>query len=768
MQRLKDQLLSFEGLSRSFESQVSDLSLCSTRLQQENCEYIKEIDVLRSEIVTLNKFIENTQVAHELHLHRLSEDKRASSFETETIISSLQTQIKLVAASKESATTNLSHQLQSSLVELRSEQDARAALQEAIKELDSKLARLTMDSLKTSDALAIANRSLVAKDLEMERETTALRLQYENVLVQRSAERESFQQNFDALMSENVHLKAQAKRDREVQFKEFEEQLATNQELSDRLFEVEKERSELEASFSSAHSENGKRSSVHSADQQGVAVTEKAMDSISSERSSTHIQLALLQRENIALEHELTSMKQIVLLSSEDSSSDLQLRKNYDDLVQAEHVHIAKIASLESDLTQIRKEYTAQLLRARMNDALYAEHEVLKELLGATKDAGPIEKLQCLQWELQTANSELESFKSNHFSALNVDLQKSKDALLESRAIMDSSSEAARIAFEGLNAFLFKFAASKQLPAEPSIDIAAVETRLPWLKLLHKLAPPASFPVVQSIISSLARMTATDEEHNSESAVSTDDTEVHILKFKLRAMAAQLSRAEKCLLETSPSSLKMQAETLTARNLALETKIAAGENAMKMISADRDDCMKRYASLVSSFSQLSNLNNHIVREVVTLRRKLKAEQAGGNSESVHLDGSRDFDKEVAEAANAFSECFNQVVLVAVEGEAFRSAKKRSIMQEQNEQIITLRKELSDLKQANAALQVQLQDALQATKAMATSALQLQPVVNVPALYTSAFITDPASKFTERSAEEEFLTIRLKVFIQFIS
>jgi hypothetical protein len=42
------------------------------------------------------------------------------------------------------------------------------------------------------------------------------------------------------------------------------------------------------------------------------------------------------------------------------------------------------------------------------------------------------------------------------------------------------------------------------------------------------------------------------------------------------------------------------------------------------------------------------------------------------------------------------------------------------------------------------------------------------VVNVPALYSSAFITDPASKFTERSAEEEFLTIRLKVFIQFIS
>jgi hypothetical protein len=52
--------------------------------------------------------------------------------------------------------------------------------------------------------------------------------------------------------------------------------------------------------------------------------------------------------------------------------------------------------------------------------------------------------------------------------------------------------------------------------------------------------------------------------------------------------------------------------------------------------------------------------------------------------------------------------------------------------------------------------------------MATSALQLQPVVNVPALYSSAFITDPASKFTERSAEEEFLTIRLKVCMQFIS
>ena len=210
--------------------------------------------------------------------------------------------------------------------------------------------------------------------------------------------------------------------------------------------------------------------------------------------------------------------------------------------------------------------------------------------------------------------------------------------------------------------------------------------------------------------------------------------------------------------------MKAQAETLTARNIELEAKVSSLEAAVKIITADRDDCAKRYASIVSSFAQLSNLNNHIVREVVTLRRKLRAEQAGGNSETVHKDVSRDFDREVEEAANSFSESFNQVVLVAVEGEAFRSAKKRTIMQEQNEQIMSLRKELSDLKLVNSTLQTQLQDALQSAKVIASSVQQQQQqhVVNVPALYPSAFISDPESAFTERSAEAEFLTIRLKV------
>jgi hypothetical protein len=137
---------------------------------------------------------------------------------------------------------------------------------------------------------------------------------------------------------------------------------------------------------------------------------------------------------------------------------------------------------------------------------------------------------------------------------------------------------------------------------------------------------------------------------------------------------------------------------------------------------------------------------------------------------VHSDGSRDFDREVEEAANAFSSSFNQVVLEAVEGEAYRSAKKRSIMQEQNELIVTLRKELSELKQVNSALRVQLQDALQAPKLMATLAQQQQQqhVVNVPALYPSAFTSDETSKFSERSAEEEFLTIRLKVLAPNVS
>jgi hypothetical protein len=267
------------------------------------------------------------------------------------------------------------------------------------------------------------------------------------------------------------------------------------------------------------------------------------------------------------------------------------------------------------------------------------------------------------------------------------------------------------------------------------------------------------------MISSLVRLSY-DEDLSAESTSPTDDAEVHILKFKLRAMAAQLSRAEKCLLETSPSSLKIQAETLANHNVELQSKVSSAEASLKIITADRDDCAKRYASLASSFSQLSHLNNHIVREVVTLRRKLRAEQDGGNMESVHKEGSRDFEREVEEAANAFSESFNQVVLVAVEGEAFRAAKKRTIIQEQNEHILALRKELSDLKVANSTLQAQLQDALRASQVIVSSEQQQQQqqqhVINVPALYPSTFVSGPEPTFNERSAEAEFLTIRLKV------
>jgi hypothetical protein len=544
----------------------------------------------------------------------------------------------------------------------------------------------------------------------------------------------------------------------------------TNQDLSDRLIVAERERSELTTALTAARSENIKTSSSHQANLQVAATTQKSLDAISLDHHSIRDQLVQSQHENATLEHELANMKrklqsiESTRLTAESASSELlHLRSRYDELVQSEERHVLKIATLESDIAQLRIEYNQLLLRSRLNDALSAEHEVLKELLGATQDAGPIEKLQCLQWELQNARNELEAVQTSVSSTLKVDLQKAKAALAESLSIRETSSEAARVAFEGMNNLLSKVAAGKQQTVGVSVDVAVAETRLPWLKCLQKLATPASFAVVQSIVATLTRLSA-DDEPSSESNGQTDDTEVHILKFKLRAMAAQLSRAEKCLLDSSPSTLKNQTDSLSARNLALEQKISAAESSIKTITSDRDDCAKRYSSLISSFSQLSNLNNHIVREVVTLRRKLKAQQASGSSDSVHAEGSRDFDREVEEAASSFSASFNQVVMDAVEGEAFRSAKKRSIIQEQNEHIATLHQELSDLKQTNATLQKQLQDALQAAK-LSTSAQQPHSV-NVPALYNDRHsISDHGSNSLERTAEEEFLTIRLKARAQ---
>ena len=582
-------------------------------------------------------------------------------------------------------------------------------------------------------------------------------MQLERSADQSTSERDTFQRNIDLILTENLHLKSQAKLDFEAQLKEFEKQLTvleqSNHELSDRLVVVEMERAELAAALDSTRHKNSKSStSVHPQSLSAGLPGDNA-----GERDSVRAQLVQAQQKNAGLELDLANMKQRLLVPFEN----IKTGENTKTDSQHENHHVAKIALLESDLAQLRAEHKKSLLSSRLSDAQHAEHEVLRELLGATRDAGPIEQLQCLQWELQNARSQLEAYQSSTSLTLNVDLQKLKAALAESLAERESASENARVVFEGMNALLSKVASSKQPYSATTTDAAAADCRLPWLKSLQKLLPPTSSSLVDSMVSTLTRL-SNDEEIVSDSALLNDDTEARILKFKLRAMAAQLSRAEKCLLESSPSSLKVQAETLTSRNIFLENKITDAETSIKTLAADRDDCAKRYSSLLSSFSQLSSLNNHIVREVVTLRRKLKAEQAGASAHTEHSEGPRDFDREVEEAASAFSSSFNQVVLDAVDREAFRSAKKRTIMQEQNELIISLRSELSDLKRANAELQMQLQDALQAPKLMAVLAQQQQQhVINVPALYPSAFLRDEASNFTDRTAEEEFLTIRLK-------
>jgi chromosome segregation ATPase len=778
VQRLNSEFSSMSSRVILLEARVSELSLLNLSLEQQCGERLTEIESFKSEVVSLNQTIERNQVSHDLVVHQLTEELKSSLFDNGRLINELQTQISSLSeskqraladiSSKESTIANLRDELNSSSIELRAEQDARGGLQVAIKELDSKLARMSMDALKTSDSLAVANRNLMAKELEMQREVNDIRVQFESAATASTAERESLQRHVELLSSENLQLKSQIKGDLESQLREFEKQLTileqNNHELSDRLVAVEKERAELEAALSKDSK------SPHRV----PSTILRSRDEISADCDSLRSQLAKAQEQNAALELELALMKQNLPAAAEKSRSSPteppQTHNLHAGSAQHDDHLVAKIASLESDLAQLRTVQKQSLLRSRMNDAAHAEHEVLKELLGCTQDSGPIEKLQCLQWELQNARSELESFQSNLSSALHSEMHKSKAALSESLALRESTYDAARIVFEGLNSLLSKVAANKQLQSASVIDAAAADSRLPWLKFLHKLVPPASLSVVDSICSTLTKLSL-DEEFSAESTTPSDDTEVRLLKFKLRALAAQLSRAEKCLLESSPSSLKTHAESMAARNLLLENKIAAAETSLKTVTADRDDYSKRYSSLVSSFSQLSSLNNHIVREVVTLRRKLKTEQAGANLDYVHHDGSRDFDREVEEAANAFSSSFNQVVLEAVEGEAHRSAKKRSIMQEQNELIVMLRKELLDLKHVNSTLRVQLQDALQAPKLMATMAQQQQQqqhVVNVPALYPSAFTGEETSKFSERSAEEEFLTIRLKVLSPNIS
>jgi hypothetical protein len=223
-------------------------------------------------------------------------------------------------ASKEIAVANLSDQLHSCMIELRGEQDSRAELQVAIKELDSKLARMSMDALKSSDSLAIANRNFITEKLEMEREIDTLRMQLERSADQSTSERDTFQRKIDLILTENLHLKSQAKLDFEAQLKEFEKQLTvleqSNHELSDRLVVVEMERAELAAALDSTRHKNSKSST--SVDPQSLSAGLPGDNS--AERDSARAQLVQAQQKIAVLELDLANMKQRLLVPFEHKS----------------------------------------------------------------------------------------------------------------------------------------------------------------------------------------------------------------------------------------------------------------------------------------------------------------------------------------------------------------------------------------------------------------------------------------------------------------
>jgi hypothetical protein len=144
---------------------------------------------------------------------------------------------------------------------------------------------------------------------------------------------------------------------------------------------------------------------------------------------------------------------------------------------------------------------------------------------------------------------------------------------------------------------------------------------------------------------------------------------------------------------------------------------------LRSMTSDRDDAMKRYLSIVASLQSVQEQLHVVALEFVTLRRNeaqlcLELRSFNGDSSpqsfAAAIAGIRqrlarqrdaesaDMQREVEELLREWGQGSSDEVLTRLDLEAVRSAKKRSLLKEQNDMISQLQAELQLLRKSHQA------------------------------------------------------------------
>jgi hypothetical protein len=228
----------------------------------------------------------------------------------------------------------------------------------------------------------------------------------------------------------------------------------------------------------------------------------------------------------------------------------------------------------------------------------------------------------------------------------------------------------------------------------------------------HFIQISAALRVISSVMLSSAFSDGLHHVSTSAAESASSTAEVKILRFQLSSLASQLKRAEKVILD---SSSRTDAQD---PNQALVRKVSELEVALRSMTCDRDDAMKRYLSIAASLQGMQEQLHIVALEFATLRRneaqlclELLAQSGVSfpQSHAAAIAGIRqrlarqrqsencDLQREVDELLREWGQGTTDGHLARLDLEAVRSAKKRSLLKEQNEMIAQLQSEVQQLR-----------------------------------------------------------------------
>ena len=359
----------------------------------------------------------------------------------------------------------------------------------------------------------------------------------------------------------------------------------------------------------------------------------------------------------------------------------------------------------------------------RLSDEL----DSFKDLLDPSDHQADLQKLQSLRWSCMDATG-VRTSNEQRISALEASvfqlesqattLKHHQQELIEqnriSSASFDSANDKVAKYSSSLTSILSLCEGLTNLNDDNSSSFSSKIQEL--MTQFHDV--PCFSHISRAILAISSTVLSADVSHRVLPSIepASSDGEIKVLRFKLSSLASQLKRAEKVIHDLNARNDAQEP------NAVLAHRVSELEVALRSMTSDRDDAMKRYLSIVSSLQSTQEQLHVVAVDFVTLRRnesQLCLELRSHNnadssapSPAATIAGIRqrlarqrdaesaDIQREVEELLREWGEGSCDGQLSRLDLEAVRSAKKRSMLKEQNDMIVQLQSELKELRKSH--------------------------------------------------------------------